>query len=71
MGKLTQEELLVLGLIAHGSPTKEVATKICASVSVVKLRVSAIMEKLDAKNRAHAVIRAYNRGILKQIFPDC
>ncbi len=51
---LSARELEVLGLVAAGHSNREVAAGLRVSRATVARRMEAILQKLDARNRAHA-----------------
>lgn len=53
--KITPRELEILGLIAEGFSTREIAHKLYVSESTVKTHSSRLFEKLGAKRRTQAV----------------
>ena len=55
---LTQREIQILSYIANGNTNKEVAHILCISDQTIKNHVSAILRKLNANDRAHAVAMA-------------
>ena len=61
---LTKRELEILGLIAQGYHSKQIADKSGTSYQTVKNQASTILMKLGAVNRAHAVSLAKERGLL-------
>jgi ATP/maltotriose-dependent transcriptional regulator MalT len=54
---LTPRELEVLGLIARGMKTSEIATALFISQSTAKVHVRHVLEKLGVRTRAEAVAR--------------
>lgn len=52
---LTARELEMLGFIAAGLSTKEIADKACVSENTVKTHASRLFDKLGAKRRTQAV----------------
>ena len=58
----TQED--ILWMIARGCPTKEIAETLSISPRKVNEHVSDLLVRLDAKNRAHAVTIAVQKGII-------
>lgn len=55
---LTRREMLVLQEIAKGKRNREICTDLALALPTVKMHVSAICRKLQAKNRLHAVVIA-------------
>ena len=55
---LTQREIQILSYIANGNTNKEVAHILGISDQTIKNHVSAILRKLNANDRAHAVAMA-------------
>ena len=52
---LTDREIITLQYLAKGYENKEIADTIFVSTHTVKAHVSAILRKLNARNRIHAV----------------
>ena len=61
---LTNRELEVLALIDEGLSNQEIANKLVISLSTVKVHTRNIYGKLAVRNRAGAVSRAHELGIL-------
>ncbi len=61
---LTQREREVLILVARGFTNKEIADHICTSTSAVKVFLHQACVKLEARNRAQAVILAMRQGAI-------
>jgi DNA-binding NarL/FixJ family response regulator len=61
---ITNREEEVLQLIADGLSTPEVAAKLFISQKTVKNHLAAIYQKLDARDRTQAVVRAVRMGII-------
>ena len=61
---LSQRELEVLGLMAEGLTNKEIAARLIIALGTVKAHIHNISGKLGAQNRAHAVARARDLGLL-------
>ena len=61
---LTPAEVRVLRLIAGGFANKEIASKLSISEDTVKGQVRNILSKLDAKDRTHAAMIGFKRGII-------
>ncbi len=62
--KLTRREIEVLQLLSEGYSNKEVSDKLFISIQTVKTHVTHIFEKLDARDRTHAVAKAIRHGYL-------
>lgn len=63
---LTGRERDVLGLVAAGYANKQIATRLTISEATVKTHLKDIFARLDAVNRAEAVARALQLGLLDQ-----
>jgi DNA-binding NarL/FixJ family response regulator len=61
---LTMRQLVVLSLVAQGQPNKRIATELGIAERTVKLHVTALLEKLCARNRTHLLVVAREQGIL-------
>lgn len=61
---LTAREREVLGLVAEGFSNKLAARRLGISEHTVKFHVDAVMERLGARTRTEAVVRAARRGLL-------
>jgi DNA-binding NarL/FixJ family response regulator len=62
---LSDRELEVLALIAQGETNRGTAARLFISEATVKTHLLHIYEKLDVNDRAAAVARAYERGLLR------
>ena len=62
---LTEREIEVLRLIASGNGNKQIADQLSISEATVKSRVTNILSKLSANDRAHAVTIGLKRGIIE------
>jgi len=62
---LTEREHEVLALLAEGLSNKEIADALLLTEGTVKNYVSAIISKLQANDRTHAVITALRRGLVE------
>jgi len=62
---LTPAEIRVLRLIAQGNANKEIATQLSLSEETVKGQVRNILSKLGAKDRTHAAMIGFKRGIIE------
>lgn len=61
---LTRREMQVIQLLGEGHSDKEIAKLLGIALPTAKNHVKKIIEKLDAKNRTHAVSNAREMGIL-------
>ena len=61
---LTPAETRVLRLIAEGNANKEIARALSLSEETVKGQVRNILSKLGAKDRTHAAMIGFKRGII-------
>jgi DNA-binding NarL/FixJ family response regulator len=61
---LTEREREVLHLVASGANNAEIAESLYLSERTVKGHISAIFAKLGVRDRAAAIIRAYDAGIV-------
>ena len=62
--ELSEREVEVLRLIAAGSSNKEIAEKLFIAEGTAKNHVSNILSKLEARDRAQAVARAKELGLV-------
>jgi DNA-binding NarL/FixJ family response regulator len=61
---LSPRDLEILSRIAKGKSNKEIAAELDLAEITVKMRVSAILERLDVHDRTQAVVAALQRGLL-------
>jgi DNA-binding NarL/FixJ family response regulator len=66
---LSSRELEVLDCLAQGMTTYQIASVLFISENTVKTHVRHILEKLEASNRAEAVHKALQMGLLNQENP--
>lgn len=64
IGELTTRELDVLTLIGRGHSNAEIADQLCISGVTVKSHIGRIFGKLDLRDRAAAIVYAYDNGIV-------
>jgi DNA-binding NarL/FixJ family response regulator len=62
---LTEREREVLGLVGQGLTNGEIGEKLFLSPLTAKTHVSRIMTKLDARDRVHLVVVAYESGLVQ------
>lgn len=61
---MTRREKEVLTLLAEGLTSNEIARELCISNHTVDWYVNGLQDKLDARNRQHAISLAFRRGLL-------
>jgi DNA-binding NarL/FixJ family response regulator len=71
IARLTPRETEVLVLVAHGLTNVEIAERLYVSEVTVKTHVGRIFMKLDLRDRVHAVITAYESGLVTPRRPAC
>jgi DNA-binding NarL/FixJ family response regulator len=59
----------VLRLIGQGRSNGEIAEELCISEVTVKSHVGRIFVKLDLRDRAAAIVYAYDHGIVTPRYP--
>jgi DNA-binding NarL/FixJ family response regulator len=64
VGQLTDRELDVLRQMATGASNTEIAERLVVSEATVKSHVGRIFTKLDVRDRAGAIVFAYQHGIV-------
>jgi len=61
---LSSREMEVLNCLAQGMTTAQISSELFISDNTVKTHVRHIMEKLEASNRAEAVSKAVQKGLI-------
>jgi DNA-binding NarL/FixJ family response regulator len=58
MAQLTAQQFRVFGMLCSGRPNKQIASELQITEATVKAHMTAILRKLGAANRTHAVLLA-------------
>jgi DNA-binding NarL/FixJ family response regulator len=61
---LTPREVEVLRLLARGHTNAEIAERLVLGCATVKTHVARVLAKLDVRDRVHAVVFAYEHGLV-------
>jgi DNA-binding NarL/FixJ family response regulator len=62
---LTEREREVLALVGRGMPNIEIAGALCVSEATVESHVKRLFMKLPVRDRAQAVVVAYESGLVQ------
>lgn len=62
---ISEREFEVLELLAAGQSNKEIANQLQVSPNTVKTHVAKLFEKLDARRRTEAILRARELGMIR------
>ncbi len=69
VAEVTARERDVLRLIGQGRSTAEIADELCISELTVKSHIGRIFVKLDLRDRAAAIVYAYDHGVVTPRYP--
>jgi DNA-binding NarL/FixJ family response regulator len=64
LDRMTAREREVLGLLLRGSSNPEICSELFISDATAKTHVARILQKLGVPDRVHAVIWAYENGVV-------
>ena len=66
VAELTPRELEVLRLISQGMSNAEIGEELFISDTTVKTHVTRLLQKLDLRDRAQAIVLAYQSGLFEE-----
>ncbi|WP_238439034.1 response regulator transcription factor, partial [Frankia nepalensis] len=67
--RLSDRERQVLGAMARGATNQEIATALRVSERTVKAHVGSIFLKLEVRDRAGAIVAAFDAGLASALRP--
>jgi DNA-binding NarL/FixJ family response regulator len=65
LNALTPAERKVLALVGKGASNDEIAAELFVADTTVRTHIRHILEKLDLRDRVHAVVLAYDTGLIQ------
>ncbi|MEV2269403.1 response regulator transcription factor [Nonomuraea africana] len=65
LAELTERETEVMTLIAQGLSNQKIASRLVVSEQTVKTHVGRVLSKLDLRDRAQAIVYAYETGLVR------
>jgi DNA-binding NarL/FixJ family response regulator len=65
--QLTEREIDVLRLIGRGATNSEIAEQLVIGEATVKTHISRIFDKLDLRDRAAAIVFAFDHGLVRPL----
>ena len=69
VGTLTSRELNVLELLARGLSNAEIGKALFISETTVKTHVTRVLQKLELRDRAQAIVLAYQSHLFEEVDP--
>ena len=67
---LSDQEILVLALIAEGLRNKEIATRLSITEKTVKNHVSSVLKTLQVQSRTQAAVKVFQEGLFEDTTPE-
>lgn len=68
--QLTEHELRVLRLVAHGLTNGQIANFLKIKERTVEFHLNQIFQKLEASSRTTAVLKAERLGLLNRVYQE-